>query len=183
MPFTKVTVWHCIKFMQMDPSTLMVSTSDSIHCRPERKDSHIKSIPSCFDTGLINNGTGEDIGLDGYHIGHIHIVFSIPEHTLPIVFTDSTKVPEHLAYVEWYTPLSDSPEPNHLLYKVSPQKDRDGTHICSIIPLANIHCSVHLYPKFGVFAPQEWSSSNVLDQCSTFFVNDSTDRHMYRIAC
>jgi hypothetical protein len=151
---------------------------------------------------LINDGTGEDIGLEGmsfvlifchnirsfswksgYHIGHIRVVFSIPERALPIVFTDGTEVPEHLTYVEWYTPLRDSPEPNHLLYKVSPQKDRDRTRICSIIPLANICRSVHLYPKFGAFAPQEWTSSNVLDRCNTFFVNDFTDRHMYRIAC
>jgi len=55
--------------------------------------------------------------------------------------------------------------------------------ICSIIPLANICRSVHLFPKFGPFAPQEWTSSNVLDLCNTFFVNDFTDRHMYRIAC
>ena len=117
MPFTKVAVWHRIKFMRTDPSTLLVSTSDSIHCRPERKDSHGKPIPSRFDTALINDGTGEDIGLDGtsfvlifwhnirsfsrksgYHIGRIRVVFSIPERALPIVYTDSTEVPEHLAY-------------------------------------------------------------------------------------
>ncbi|KAF8810733.1 hypothetical protein BYT27DRAFT_7253430 [Phlegmacium glaucopus] len=118
MPFTKVAVWHRIKFMRTDPSTLTVSTSDSIHCRPEREDSHGKLIPSRFDTGLINDGTGEDIGLDGYHIGRIRVVFSIPKRALPIVFTDGTEVPEHLAYVEWYTPLPDNPEPtsggNHL---------------------------------------------------------------------
>ena len=119
----------------------------------------------------------------GYHIGYICVVFSIPERALSIVFTDGIEVLEHLAYVKWYTPLLNSPEPNHLLYKVSLWKDRDGTHICSIILLANIHRSVHLYPKFGVFAPQEWSSSSVLDWCNTFFVNDFMDRHMYRIAC
>jgi hypothetical protein len=99
------------------------------------------------------------------------------------MFTDGTEVPEHLAYVEWYTRLLDNPEPNHLMYKISPQKDRDGSNMCSIISLANIRRSVHLFPKFGAFAPQEWSSSNVLDRCNTFFVNDFTDRHMYRIAC
>ncbi|KAF8811590.1 hypothetical protein BYT27DRAFT_7231651 [Phlegmacium glaucopus] len=144
MPFTKVAVWHRIKFMRTDPSTLT------------REDSHGKLIPSRFDTGLINDGTGEDIGLDGYHIGRIRVVFSIPKRALPIVFTDGTEVPEHLAYVEWYTPLPDNPEPNHLLYKVSPQKDRDGTHICSIIPLANIRRSVHLFPKYLVCShPQD----------------------------
>lgn len=157
----------------------MVSSSDSIHCHPKQKNPCRKPIPSCFDTGLINDGTGEDIGLDGMFF----VVFSIPKCTLPIVFTDGTKVPKHLAYVEWYTPPLNKPEPNHLMYKVSLQKDRDRTHICSIIPLAYICCSIHLYPKFGAFAPQDWSSSNVLDRCNIFFVNDFTNRHMYRIAC
>ena len=201
MPFTKVAVWHRIKFMQMDPSTLMVSTSDSIHCHPEQKDLHRKPISSHFDTALINDGTGEDIGLDGmsfvlifchniqsfsqksgYHIRHICVVFSIPECALPLVFTDSTEVPEHLTYVKWYTPLLNSPEPNHLLYKVSLQKDRDGTHICSISLLANIHCSVHLYPKFGALHPKNglvvmfWTNA-------TPFLSMTLWIGIYRISC
>lgn len=119
----------------------------------------------------------------GYHIGRIRVVFSLPDRFFPIMFSNGAEVPQHLAYVEWYSPLSDNPEQNHLLYKVSPQKEPDGTRVCSIIPLANIRRSVHLFPKFGPFAPQEWTSSNVLDLCNTFFVNDFTDRHMYRIAC
>ena len=99
------------------------------------------------------------------------------------MFNDEAKIPQHLTYVEWYTPLQRSPEHNHLLYKVSPRKEADGTHVCSIIPLANIRHSVHLFPKFGAFAPQDWTSSNILDRCNTFFVNDFTDRHMYRIVC
>ena len=119
----------------------------------------------------------------GYHIGRIRVVFSLPTRSLSIMFVDGAEIPQHLAYVEWYSPLPDGPESNHLLYKVSPLKEPDGTHVCSIIPLANIRHSVHLFPKFGAFAPQEWNSSNVLDLCKTFFVNDFTDRHMYRITC
>ena len=99
------------------------------------------------------------------------------------MFIDGAEIPQHLAYVEWYSLLPDAPGLNHLLYKVLPLKEDDGTRVCSIIPLANIWRSVHLFPKFGPFAPQEWTSSNVLDLCNTFFVNDFTDRHMYRIAC
>ena len=97
----------------------------------------------------------------GYHIGRIRVVFSLPDRFFPIMFSNGAEVPQHLAYVEWCSPLSDNPEQNHLLYKVSPQKEPDGTRVCSIIPLANIHRSVHLFPKFGPFAPQEWTSSNV----------------------
>ncbi|KAF8806355.1 hypothetical protein BYT27DRAFT_7257744 [Phlegmacium glaucopus] len=161
IPFNRLPVWHRIKFVQTDPSTLKVLTADSIHCCPGRSDSRGKPIPGRFDTALINDGTGEDVRLDGYHIGRIRIVFSLPAHSLPTMFKDEAEIPQHLAYVEWYSPLPDVPEPNHLLYKVSALKEADGTHVCSIIPLANIHCSVHLFPKFGVFAPQEWTSSNV----------------------
>lgn len=99
------------------------------------------------------------------------------------MFNEGVEVPQHLAYVQWYTPLANEPDPNHLLYKVSPMKNQDGTNFCSIIPVANIRRSVHLFPRFGVFAPQEWTTSNVLDLCSTFFLNDFTDRHLYRITC
>jgi hypothetical protein len=64
-PFTKLPVWHRIKFVRMDPSTLKVSTADSIHCRPGRSDSHGNPILGRFDTALINDGTGEDTGLEG----------------------------------------------------------------------------------------------------------------------
>jgi hypothetical protein len=36
IPFIKLPVWHRIKFLQTDPSTSVVSTADSIHCRPGR---------------------------------------------------------------------------------------------------------------------------------------------------
>jgi hypothetical protein len=65
LPFTKVPVWHRIKFMRTDPSTSMASTSDSIHCRPGQNNLHGNPVPGRFDTGLINDGTGEDTGLDG----------------------------------------------------------------------------------------------------------------------
>ena len=64
-PFTKLPVWHRIKFLRIDPSTLKVSTADSVHCRPGWSDSHGNPIPGRFDTALINDGTGEETGLDG----------------------------------------------------------------------------------------------------------------------
>jgi hypothetical protein len=71
LPFTKVPVWHHIKFMRPDPSTSTISTSDSIHCRPGWIDSRGKQIPGRFDTGLINDGTGEDTGLNGMSLNLI----------------------------------------------------------------------------------------------------------------
>lgn len=98
-----------------------------------------------------------------------------------MIFDAHVEIPDHLAYVEWYTAFPSQPDPNNLMYKISPRTDRDGNKICSIIPLSNIRRSVHLFPKWGGAAPNEWTSSTVLDVCSTFFVNNFTDKHMYRI--
>jgi len=66
IPFNKLPVWHRIKFITTDPLTLKTSTADSIHCRPVRsRDSHGNPFLSHFDTTLVNDGTGEGIGLDG----------------------------------------------------------------------------------------------------------------------
>ena len=116
----------------------------------------------------------------GYHICRVRIVFSLPKSSLSVLFNPGIEVHEHLAYVQWFSPLSN-PDPNHGLYKVSPKKNADGSFVCSIIPVANIRRSVHLFPRFGQFAPNEWTSTNVLDNCGTFFVNNFTDRNLYRI--
>jgi hypothetical protein len=66
------------------------------------------------------------------------------------MFIDEAEISQHLAYIEWYSPLPNNPERNHLLYKVSPQKEPDGSCICSIIPLANIRRSVlYHFVQFG----------------------------------
>jgi hypothetical protein len=56
---------------------------------------------------------------------------------------------------------------------------KDNHRLTSVIPVSSIRRSVHLFPKFGPIAPKEWTSSTVLDLCSTFFVNSQTDRHIF----
>ncbi|KAG2124976.1 hypothetical protein BD769DRAFT_1358534, partial [Suillus cothurnatus] len=82
-----------------------------------------------------------------------------------------------LAYVEWFTPFQQ-PELHHGLYKVS-RLIRHGERLASIIDVSDIRRSIHLIPNFGAVAPCEWTSSTVLDCCSTFFVNSFSDRHAY----
>jgi hypothetical protein len=117
----------------------------------------------------------------GYCVCRVHVVFSLPECALQILFPTGKEIPKYLVYVEWYTPFPEDPNLSSLLFKISPLKDRAGGRICSIIPLANIQRSIHLIPKFGATAPQEWTSSTVLDQASIFYVNSFTDMNMYRI--
>ena len=113
----------------------------------------------------------------GYRVGHIRVTFSLPPTSFPELFDEHVEVPEHLVYVQWFSQFAaQGPDPNHQLYKISPLREEDGSPVCSVIPLANVRRSVQLFPRFGQFAPPEWISSNVLDLCDTFFVNNFTDK-------
>ncbi|KAF8262183.1 hypothetical protein EI94DRAFT_1773259 [Lactarius quietus] len=163
--------------------TSQTQTVDSIHAYPHKSDALGCCIPARFDTALINEGTGGDTGVNGYRIGRICVIFRLPEKSIPTLFGMEHNIPKHLVYVEWYTAFTPNPDPDNLLYKISPKMDRDSGRMCSIIPLANIRRSVHLFPKFGAVAPQEWKSNTVLDMANVFYVNSFTDSHLYRILC
>ncbi|KAN0140650.1 hypothetical protein V8E53_001477 [Lactarius tabidus] len=184
LPFQHLPVWHRIKYLRTEIYTGQTQTVDSIHAYPDKTDKHGRPVPGRFDTAFINDRNGGDTGVNGYRIGHVHIVFSLPKRSLQSLFRmGADGVPKHLVYVEWYTAFTQDPDPNSLLYKISPMRDRDGGRVCSIIPLANIRRSVHLIPKFGAVAPQEWRSSTVLDMANVFYVNSFTDNHLYCIMC
>jgi hypothetical protein len=65
LPFTKLPVWHVIKFLRSDPLTGDRLTADSLHAQPSRSDKRGCPIPGRFDTALINDGTGGDHGSNG----------------------------------------------------------------------------------------------------------------------
>ncbi|KAI9440150.1 hypothetical protein H4582DRAFT_2111250 [Lactarius indigo] len=178
LPFNRLPVWHVIKFTRFDPITGKNLTSDAIHAQPTRKGKHNRLITGRFDTALINDGTGKEHGVKGYCVGRIRVIFSIPQKYLSRLFDPRVSVPLHLAYVQWYSPLTVL-DPNNGMFKIRPQKDLEGNWICSIVPVGNIRRSVHLLPKFGPVVPAEWTSSSVLDHCDTFFVNNRTDRQIF----
>ena len=106
------------------------------------------------------------------------MVFSLPKKAIAELFPPGMVLPQHLAYVEWFSSISGAPDPNHLLYKIK-RSMNDGIQSMSIIPVANIRRSAHLFPDFGPVASHNWTSPTVLDSCGTFFVNSTSDRHMY----
>jgi hypothetical protein len=65
LPFTRLPIWHVIKFTQIDPVTHKRSTADAIHVRPARNGKYGRPIPGRFDTALINDGTGKEHGTKG----------------------------------------------------------------------------------------------------------------------
>ncbi|KAJ7117694.1 hypothetical protein C8R44DRAFT_832357 [Mycena epipterygia] len=176
MPFRTLPVYHKIKYVTASaPDT----TIDSVYAKPAARNRRGKELAGRFDTVLVNDGTGKDTGVDGYRVGQVRVIFSIPEKYSRKVFNAGIIVPKYLVYVEWFTAFKQQPEPNHLMYKISRVQDRNGDRMASIIPIDNIRRSVHLFPRFGRVALREWSSSNVLEKCPTFFVSCFTDRHSY----
>ena len=115
----------------------------------------------------------------GHRIAQLKVIFSIPKRATAQLFPYNHPPPHYLAYVEWFTPFTKSPQANHLLYRIKRSLSPNGERLASIIPLQNIRRSIQLFPSFGPVAPREWTSSNVLDLCPSFYVNSFTDRHSY----
>ena len=101
------------------------------------------------------------------------MVFSLPE--------DEAQVPsERLTYVKWFSKFTH-PESDHGMHKLTHSMVQGGDRLASIIPISSIWHSVHLFPKFGQTVPKDWTSDNVLEKCSTFYLNPFADRNMYFI--
>ena len=141
-PFHCLPIWNVIKYLKIDPVTGMKSTVDSIHAKPAYTNKQKHHISGRFDTALVkeggigNDGTeggGSDDGPKGtsvvcssmipyeihqffsfaaYSVVHVKVIFSIPKHFQAHLFNPGIDVPNHLAYVEWYSPL-DRQDPNH----------------------------------------------------------------------
>ncbi len=186
IPFKSVPVYHKLKFTSVASSgPSKFHTLDAIYAQPKKLSRRKALIPARFDTVLLNmkdGGTGT--GLQGmslllfyfykanqyqdHQVGQVRVIFSLPEYT-----------DERLAYIEWFTAFA-APDPNHGMLKVNRQLD--GTdHVASIVPISSIRCSVHLFPKFGLKVPEDWTSENVLEKCNTFYLNQFSDRNMYYI--
>ena len=123
------------------------------------------------DLSLINRYTGP-------HIAQVWVIFQLPNTAIPKVFPPETTVPTHLAYVEWFSALSNTSDPQHMLHKVSWLTWR-GCQCASIIPVDSILGSVHLIPQFRCVIPPEWNSFTVLEQCASFYVNPFNDIDTY----
>ncbi|TBU36604.1 hypothetical protein BD309DRAFT_995537 [Dichomitus squalens] len=203
-PFRAVPTFHKIKFALPDPDGLATpetTTRDVIHARTTRNKKGRGVISSRFDTALIReprdleSETQHDAQAPlahppynvqslpvAYQVVRVRVVFKIPprglEELFPRIAPD--RRPQHLAYVELFTPLTIS-DPNHGLYKVNSKVNREGDRLAMVIPIDNIERSCHLIPDFGPIAPREWTSATVLDACNTFYLNTFADRNTYKL--
>jgi hypothetical protein len=123
----------------------------------------------------------------GMRIGRIKVIFTFPQQIIGTHQQDitSTNLPqEPFAFIEWYTKLQTAPEAHHSMYKVSkPLPYADGCLPGAIIPLTDIRQSCQLIPKFmqaQTHGESMWKSETVLDQASTFYVNNWSGLYAYQ---
>jgi hypothetical protein len=193
IPFNEVPVYHKIKFTANGNSERS-EVIDSVQVHPEQTNGHGRIISKRFDTVLVSgaqSGTGPNKGkhnfidddltdrYSGDQIAQVRVVFKIPENVIDLVFPSvDVTPPNHLAYVEWFTPMPATRDGMNSMYKVS-RMFRGGMRHASIIPVEKILCSVHLFPRFGPNTPQTWVSSTVLDECQNFYINPFSSVNSY----
>lgn len=178
--FDRVPVYHKAKFWEVDfPRYRHASDEyDVIHATPSRLDKRGKIIPGRFDTALVNLGAGKSVGVRGYRVGQVRVIFKIPPRFADQLFLPGRERPDHLVYVEWFTNFTQ-PHAAHGLYQVKRSEDSSGKRVAEVRALSDIRRGIHLNPKFGPVVPRHWTSSNVLDECPMFWVSQFMDRHAY----
>jgi hypothetical protein len=85
-----------------------------------------------------------------------------------------------LVYIEWYSQLKPVAEPTHNMYSIRKVFGTDGKPTGSIIDLASICQSCMLFPNFEAAVDTSWTSDNVLDSCSSFFINNWHSTYSYK---
>ncbi|KAH9835183.1 uncharacterized protein C8Q71DRAFT_797434 [Rhodofomes roseus] len=154
-PFTALPVFHKIKFRNIEHHGK--ETLDSIHARPRQQ------------------------GRNNMRVGRVRVVFTLPQNVLPqlfsVVTTQGTRCPQHLAYIEWFSRFTRNPDTHTQMYRITALTGPDK--IGSVVPLALLERSVHLFPKWGGPAPVHWTKENVLDQCKAYYLNQYKNPHDY----
>ncbi|KAI0087258.1 hypothetical protein BDY19DRAFT_893576, partial [Irpex rosettiformis] len=181
LPFRTLPVYHKARFWLGDAEHhhVMSEETNVALAIPSRTDSQKRSVPAQFDTVLVNGGSGEYFGVVGYRVARLRVIFSIPSRVRTQLFPLEMPPPQYLAYVEWFTPFPNDPQPHHLLYRIKRAVHPNGQPLASVIPLSHIRRSIQLFPSFGPVMSHTYTFENVLDLCPAFFVNAFTDRHSY----
>ncbi|KAJ4483962.1 hypothetical protein J3R30DRAFT_3839006 [Lentinula aciculospora] len=172
-----VSVYHRVKYIHQDFFTQVSSTADSIHAQPARVGKHGKPVPARFDTALVRVSDSDgplELTVDT-RVARVQLISKTLFADIP-----EKDRPHHLAYVEWFTSFPSNPDPNHRLYKVS-HCEVEGGRLASVVDIQRLVRSIHLFPRFGRVANRNWTSSSVLDECKSFFVNSDSDRHIYQL--
>ncbi|KZV59797.1 hypothetical protein PENSPDRAFT_594870 [Peniophora sp. CONT] len=183
VPFNTVSAFHRLKFWHADAlereGDLVQELPDSIVARPAYRNTQRRRVHGTFNTALV-----DESGNGNLRVGQVRLIFSLSERARETVFGDQADdLPTHFAYVEWFSRFRNNPEPWHGLHCVKrtiinnarTQNERAAV----ILPVERLQRSVSLIPQFGRSVNPEWTSDNVLERCSKFYVNSFSDRHAH----
>ncbi|KAH8101620.1 hypothetical protein BXZ70DRAFT_1019531, partial [Cristinia sonorae] len=179
LPFRGLPVYHKAKFWLGDSQNYRLSSNewDVVHATPARNTKRGRLVNGQFDTALVNDGDGTYIGIDGYRVAQVRLIFSLPKRAAPL-FSETRQPPKYLAYVEWFKDFT-FPLDDHGLYKIKRSLSPVGERLASIIPLSSIRRSVYLFPEFGPVVNRDWTSGDILENCAAYYVDCFSDRHAY----
>ncbi|KAG1829553.1 hypothetical protein DFJ58DRAFT_719679 [Suillus subalutaceus] len=89
IPFRTLPVFHKVKWLSADVRGHgdPLVTVDSVHARPGHSGTFVSdSVAPRFDTVFVNYGTGGSLGVKGYRIVQVCVIFSIPPKAIPKLF-------------------------------------------------------------------------------------------------
>ncbi|EIN09379.1 hypothetical protein PUNSTDRAFT_66356, partial [Punctularia strigosozonata HHB-11173 SS5] len=174
IPFNWVEIWHHATFVVPN---VQVDGAPCLVLSPVANPSGGRDRSGRFDTVLVDVAGADDTGIEGLGIACVRAFFRIPEQFTAVMFTNhGVSPPGHLAFVEWYTPPSSKGR-DHQMYTVTQKRGRPKVEI---IEVSKIQRNCQLFPIFGNKADRSWSSTNVLDRCERFLVNNFQDQHAYQ---
>ncbi|KAJ3964293.1 hypothetical protein EV361DRAFT_979394 [Lentinula raphanica] len=180
LPFDHLDVYYSFKF---SPETL----DDERSIKDVVKATPLKG--GRFDTVVVLTGdSAETTSFSGTRVGRVKVIFRLPSQ-LTLIGTHKSPSPSWwpasvLAYVEWYSPPSQTPleQKSHNMTTVHKLPLVDGIIPWSIIPLSNIRQSCMLIPRHDKknISRATWTSPTVLDSATHFLVNNWSSLYTYK---
>ncbi|KAI0038549.1 hypothetical protein FA95DRAFT_1585466 [Auriscalpium vulgare] len=157
IPFDNINIWHKVKFILPNLQDDDLSgTMNAVTAKPGSEAGQGR-----FDTVIIDeDDTAQPTGVQGLDI------------------------PGHLAYVEWFSRPSRK-EPASRMFIINKSQKSSGASgktgmQASVIELETLRRGCQLIPRFGARSDRAWKTSNVLDRCSEFLLNNFSDQHAYQ---
>lgn len=111
-------------------------------------------------------------GFSGLLVAHVHIFLSFKIE----------EVPYSCALVRWFSTYSDSPCKDTGFWRVQPDFDMQGQHVCSIIYINTIIRSAHIMGVAGShILPSNFTHHNSLYSFQLYFINKYADHHAHEL--
>ncbi|KAL1677740.1 hypothetical protein EV122DRAFT_213521 [Schizophyllum commune] len=139
----------------------------------------LPASPAQWSTALVRERAAkQDAGpLDGLTPVRVRLLFRLP--------SDIGSYPHPLAYVDFYTPLSDNTAFNKDLGMFSIKlATRRGAQHSAVVPVTKLLRSCHLIPVFTRSVNPNWTAARVLDLAPKFYLNPYLrhhDFHLFRV--